>query len=473
MLQAVYKTSPYIFRLQTQDVSQVTVVATPSSAGITACYLFKFTNQMNGDVKYAWGMYSRTQLNPLVYSKQWKRFMSFYMFHNTTDNINTSDINFVPNGHWDYEIIEYSVDVNSLATTQNMYNQVPDLDSGFIGSYKIYQTSDATVINSSGDLYLSDLSDASSADELVTTLPSTPKTINAESYTAALLRKDGTTQSSSTFTIGTYNFAVTGASVMPLKLDKVKQTSVGISFDIVCSGVTGWTYKYRQGTGGYTSKSITADGQRDSYSFSQVGNYNDASNKVEVILVSDGSYTPDPNADQYTSDLFPIATDFTTYGFTHPIAYQPAITGDFNTAGTLWYCVVVGYDLSANQKQRNIYQKQTTILDGLLYVDEPSNEEEVQYTEYTNASVGGFIINYVGSGYDSTPTVTISGGGGSGATATATVNLGTGVLTKITITSGGSGYTSAPNVILTGGGATTQAEVLATLQETNYIYYGQ
>jgi len=47
------------------------------------------------------------------------------------------------------------------------------------------------------------------------------------------------------------------------------------------------------------------------------------------------------------------------------------------------------------------------------------------------------------------------------------------VLTDITITAGGSGYTSAPNVIVTGGGATKQAEVMATLEETNYIFYGQ
>tara|TARA_R110002020_G_scaffold123146_1_gene279324 strand:+ start:2580 stop:3992 length:1413 start_codon:yes stop_codon:yes gene_type:complete len=469
MLQAVYKTSPYIFRLQTQDVSQVTVTATLTSAGLTAAYLFKFTNQMDGGVKYAWGMFSESQLNPLVYSKQWKRYISFYMFHNTTDNINTSDINFVPNGHWDYEITEYSVDVDDLATTQNMYNQVPDLDSGFIGSYKIYQTSDATVIKASGDLYLSDLSDASSADELVTTLPSSVTALNAESYTAALYRKDGDTQQSVNFTISTYNFGVSGASSAPLALNNIKQTATGMSFDVVCTDVQGWTYKYRQGTGGYTTVSIALDSQTDSYSFAQVGDYNAASNKIEVILVSDGSYVPDPNADQYSTILYPIATVLQSYGFIHPIAYQPAITGDYSRSGGVWYCVVPGYDLSGTGKSRNIYQKGKVNLNGLLYVDEPSGEEEVQYTEYKNASLGGFIINYVGVGYASAPTVTISGGGGSGATATATVSGG--ILTKITVTAGGSGYTSAPNVILTGGGATTQAEVLATLQETNYIYY--
>ena len=108
---------------------------------------------------------------------------------------------------------------------------------------------------------------------------------------------------------------------------------------------------------------------------------------------------------------------------------------------------------------------------GKLYVREEEGEEQVQYTEYTSATVRSFIINYVGAGYTSAPTVTISGGGGTGATATASVSGG--VLTKVTLTAGGSGYTSAPDVVLTGGGGTTQAEVLASLQEANYIYYGQ
>ena len=471
MLQAVYKTSPYIFRLQTQDVSQVKVTATTTTSGLTAAYLFKFTNQMDEGVKYAWGMVSSTQLNPLILPNTYGRYSSFYFFHSTTDNWLTSDIDFLPNGHWDYEVIEYSVNVDDLLETQNMYNQVPDLDSGLIGSYKIFQTSAPTTIKASGDLALSDLSDATSADELVTTLPSTATALDAQSYTAALYRKDGTIQQSVNFTISTYAFGITGASSPPLALNNVKQTTTGMSFDVVCTDVQGWTYKYRQGTGGYTTINIATDSQTDSYSFFQAGDYDSAANKIEIVLISDGSYVPDPNADQYSTMLYPIATEFKSYGFIHPIAYQPAITGDYIRKGGVWYCVVPGYDLSATGKVRNIYQKQTSVLGGLLYVDEASGEEEVQYTEYKNATLGGFIINYVGSGYTSAPTITISGGGGSGATATASVSGG--VLTDITLTAGGSGYTSDPNVILTGGGATIQAEVMATLEETNYIFYGQ
>ena len=471
MLQAVYKTSPYIFRLQTQDVSKVKATATTTSSGSTAAYLFKFTNQMDGGVKYAWGMVSSTQLNPLIIANQYGRYSTFYFFHSTTDNWLTSDIDFLPNGHWDYEVIEYSVFVNNLLETQSMYNQVPDLDSGLIGSYKIFQTSAPTTIKASGDLALSDLSDASSADILVTTLPSVTTALNAQSYTAALYRKDGTIQQSVNFTISTYAFGISGASAPPLKLNNVKQTITGMSFDVVCTDVNGWTYKYRQGTGAYTTVSIALDSQTDSYSFAQVGSYDSSTNKIEIVLISDGSYVPDPNADQYSTILYPIRTILDTYGFIHPIAYEPAISGDYIRKGGVWYCVVPGYDLSGTGKSRNIYQKETAILDGLLYVDEPSGEEEVQYTEYKNATLGGFIINYVGAGYASAPTITISGGGGSGATATASVSGG--VLTDITITAGGSGYTSAPNVIVTGGGATKQAEVMATLEETNYIFYGQ
>ena len=103
-------------------------------------------------------------------------------------------------------------------------------------------------------------------------------------------------------------------------------------------------------------------------------------------------------------------------------------------------------------------------------------------------------INIVngGQGYSSAPTITLTGGGGNGATAICTVLNG--VITEVIITSTGAGYTSpptitvetdkvtklivdsfgngyltAPTVTITGGGASTQAQVLPTMDNNGVI----
>lgn len=82
-------------------------------------------------------------------------------------------------------------------------------------------------------------------------------------------------------------------------------------------------------------------------------------------------------------------------------------------------------------------------------------------------TVGSIVVNGVGAGYTSAPTVTIgapSATGGVQATATATVSNGQ--LTGISVTNPGSGYTSVPTVTISGGGATTQGSATAYLSNT-------
>ena len=111
---------------------------------------------------------------------------------------------------------------------------------------------------------------------------------------------------------------------------------------------------------------------------------------------------------------------------------------------------------------------------GKLYLSEKEGSEEVQYVQSAKR-VQTLTIQFGGAGYATAPTITIEApptyGGGQTATATCTVSGG--AVNTVTITYAGSGYTTNPIVTLTGGGFTTAANITASIEQTNYIYYGQ
>ena len=111
---------------------------------------------------------------------------------------------------------------------------------------------------------------------------------------------------------------------------------------------------------------------------------------------------------------------------------------------------------------------------GKLYLAEKDGSEEVQYIQSAKRVMTLTIVSG-GTGYAVAPTVTIAAPGTTGgiqATATCTIDGG-GVVNTVTITYAGSGYETIPIVTLTGGGFTTAATITATIEQTNYIYYGQ
>ena len=59
-------------------------------------YLFKFTNDMTGTVKYCYGRKISTN----------DRYVQNDFTHNTTEDLYNSDINFKPFGFWKYEVYE-------------------------------------------------------------------------------------------------------------------------------------------------------------------------------------------------------------------------------------------------------------------------------------------------------------------------------------------------------------------------------
>ena len=61
-------------------------------------FLFKFTNDMDRNVVYSYGQ------NQLVNN----RYTKVEMTPNTTENVFTGAINFMPNGYWSYQVYEVS-----------------------------------------------------------------------------------------------------------------------------------------------------------------------------------------------------------------------------------------------------------------------------------------------------------------------------------------------------------------------------
>ena len=111
---------------------------------------------------------------------------------------------------------------------------------------------------------------------------------------------------------------------------------------------------------------------------------------------------------------------------------------------------------------------------GKLYLSEKDGSEEITYIQNAKR-VQKLTIQFAGAGYDTAPTISIAApdlNGGQQATATCTINI-EGFVETVTITYAGSGYSVDPIVTLTGGGFTDAATITATIEKTNYIYYGQ
>ena len=124
--------------------------------------------------------------------------------------------------------------------------------------------------------------------------------------------------------------------------------------------------------------------------------------------------------------------------------------------------------MSPSASTRGVVQGVVAI--GILYQSEFPSLEEVQYKQN-----GGHVITldiaYEGVGYGATPPiVSFVGDCINEAKATATV-LG-GVVNTVTLTDAGNGYTANPTVVLTSVGETQKANIVASIQENNYIYTG-
>ena len=136
MLQATYKDIKYTFNVTTKDV---TILNPPYTA-----FLFRFTNDMSGAVKWSYGQ------NTVVRD----RYTTVDFFHDTVEDIFTGKINFEPQGYWKYDV--YQIPFASTPVLNNCSTVNPTginfiledsastvLDSGTLDLYN-YKKSDLT-----------------------------------------------------------------------------------------------------------------------------------------------------------------------------------------------------------------------------------------------------------------------------------------------------------------------------------------
>jgi hypothetical protein len=123
MIQLTYATA-YSFNVTTEDVRIDTSVPRTQIR-----HLFKFTNDMDGGVKYAYGRSETIR----------DRYTNITLQHNTTEDTFTGTIDFIPNGYWKYEVYEVSYNGTAVvnATKAPATESTPATDQeGVYGTVK-------------------------------------------------------------------------------------------------------------------------------------------------------------------------------------------------------------------------------------------------------------------------------------------------------------------------------------------------
>ncbi len=126
MIQLNYKDATYTFNVTTEDVRIDTSVPRTQIR-----HLFKFTNDMDGGVKYAYG--ATETIND--------RYTRIRMTSEVPPNENTftGRIDFIPNGYWKYEVYEVSYNGTAVvnATQAPATESTPATDQeGVYGTVK-------------------------------------------------------------------------------------------------------------------------------------------------------------------------------------------------------------------------------------------------------------------------------------------------------------------------------------------------
>ena len=181
--------------------------------------------------------------------------------------------------------------------------------------------------------------------------------------------------------------------------------------------------------------------------------------------------------DRYTSMAFTYAVAINRY--TGKINLKPAGYYKYEVYEVSWLGTVALASATAPSTETDVLpvSDENGVVEGLvaigkLYLSEKAGDEEVQYIQNAKRVQTLTIVNG-GTGYSSIPDITIEAPGTTGghqATATCTVVLE--VVTTVTITYAGSGYITNPTVTVTGGSG-SGANITASIEQTNYIYYGQ
>ena len=370
MLQAVYKTSPYVFYLSTEDNR----IDTSKTDTDNLVYLFKLTNDMSGEIQYAFGQ------SQVVYD----RYTKLQLTHNTNLTY-AGQVNLVPNGYWNYELYEYSGDI----TVGPICAAVPELPSGIYGTLNL----------SHGGLVEFDynLTSAGLIDQFQDGIYQA-----GASQGWQFLMKDncGSGKNSfNTFTVSKRTAQSNGERW--LEVTDYTTTATGCTVTIKSYAPTNYSYDFMSDQSGsdvyYQVTNITTDPQTTTHTFTYAANeWNFALRMYDAVGGNAGS----------GSLVWATAQDtFIRLGNPNEIKYSLAFAGAWNnisvdgsgtglSSGNVWFTaryggVADGVGLGLTDK--NYYESQGLITQGKLYVSEPSGEEQVQYTQNSPASGNNYI----------------------------------------------------------------------------------
>ena len=449
MLQAIYQEPIYTFYVTTEDrrINRSVPVA-------NLWFLFKFTNNMSGAVKWSYGQ------NAVVYDRYTKvEFTQVDIPTQQPEDPFLGLIDLWENGYWNYEVYECSSEtVISVLTNCN----APLSPSADFGSF--------TISDFAGNVLKSDVF------------------INTTSvfHNQYVDNLDGTDDSPTLFnpimqlscgvTLGTQGIRVQ-QQVLPegvlqyIELANCVQTSTGITFDVISNMPIGYSYSFFKYVGSVVTElyitEITTNPQTTSHSIAEYSPYNGSLNLVQMFTysASGGSASGLDFGKNY--DMYPLKKQPSLFGRVSQLIVNHEwldAVGNVTKKGNGWFMAVNGETL--NSTSSGLLNINGKVEQGKLYVSETAGEEQVQYLE-RGGQVTTLTITNGGTGYTIKPILTIVGANTGQATATCTVVAG--VITTVTITNSGNGYTTDPIVTLSAS-AGSGGVILASILQNNYIY---
>ena len=371
MLQATYK-SAYVFYVSTEDRRYDTSVVSTEFLR----YLFKFTNNMDGRVVYAYGQ------DQVVFN----RYTKVDFTHNTTENVFTGKVNYVPNGYWNYKVYE----VSSLSKSTGLScatapisangDTAAGLDTGNIGSYAVTNSSGTAISEANftgkNDVYGLVLSDLDAGTYISKITDGCDVLVN----TSGFLFLNQQAQSDDTRWL-----EITGAT----------QTATGTEYTVVSNMPVGHSYGFTRNYGGAPETqitNITSKPQTTTHTLTQYATFSQNLVELEAYDQTGGAAGGGATVLDNPLNLNPITNPSSVYGFTRALYLNPVSTNSGGTVldkGNMSLTIING--TTSESTTQGYWTLQGIVEQGKLYVSEPSGEEQVQYTQNPTPSGSNYI----------------------------------------------------------------------------------
>ena len=367
MLQATYKDDDtYVFYVSTEDRRYNTSV--PSTQ---LRYLFKFTNDMDGGVVYAYGQ------NQAVYNRYTK--VSFS--HNTTEDEFLGRVNFTPNGYWQYNVYELATDSTSVIT--NSCFSLPQISTGLLGTLTIREGNfDTGTIVKQIDFYNGNTVVDQYVDELA-----------FSTYYLNLSNSCGDAITTSLYGLGITTVTAQTNDNAWLVASDATTTSTGLTFKITSYAPIGYSYDFENDNlGGYIETTdITTIPQTTIHSIAWA-----SSNEFWNLGLYDSTGGAAGSGTYVFAfgnrRTFAVPNTTPLYGRPFYTIWNPELkdaSGSILVKGNFYFNARYGDTL--NSTDPKFYTLEGDVEQGKLYVSEPSGEEQVQYTQNSPASGTNYI----------------------------------------------------------------------------------